>query len=128
MDFPCRTVLHNAPVARLYEHGVIFDGELITSTGALATSSGEKTGRSPRDKRIVENPASPHDIWWGRRQHQACAEASFVSAAPTRRSTFSTRASGCTSSTASPAGIRKRRIKIRVICAGRITRCSCTTC
>jgi phosphoenolpyruvate carboxykinase (ATP) len=24
-----------------------------------------KTGRSPKDKRIVRNPASEHDIWWG---------------------------------------------------------------
>ena len=27
--------------------------------------SGSKTGRLPKDKRVVENPASKSDIWWG---------------------------------------------------------------
>ena len=60
-----REILRNAPAARLYEHGVKYDGEWITSTGALATSSGERSGRSPRDKRIVKHPSSARDIWWG---------------------------------------------------------------
>jgi phosphoenolpyruvate carboxykinase (ATP) len=38
---------------------------MITATGALATTSGAKTGRSPKDKRIVEQPESSGDIWWG---------------------------------------------------------------
>jgi phosphoenolpyruvate carboxykinase (ATP) len=41
------------------------DGEQVTSSGALAATSGEKTGRSPQDKRLAENPASDADIWWG---------------------------------------------------------------
>ncbi len=60
-----REVLRNASVARLYEQGVSLDGELIASSGALATNSGDKTGRSPRDKRIVEHPASAANVWWG---------------------------------------------------------------
>ncbi|MBO7708059.1 MAG: phosphoenolpyruvate carboxykinase (ATP), partial [Thermoguttaceae bacterium] len=28
-------------------------------------SSGAKTGRSPKDKRIVDNPESTGDVWWG---------------------------------------------------------------
>lgn len=35
----------------------------LSSTGALVAYSGEKTGRSPKDKRIVMNKASK-DIWW----------------------------------------------------------------
>jgi phosphoenolpyruvate carboxykinase (ATP) len=58
-------VWRNAPVSVLYEHAVKFDGEQITAAGALAALSGAKTGRSPRDKRIVEHPASAPDIWWG---------------------------------------------------------------
>jgi phosphoenolpyruvate carboxykinase (ATP) len=58
-------VWRNAPVARLYEHAVALAGEWITVSGALSASSGEKTGRSPRDKRIVEHRASAADIWWG---------------------------------------------------------------
>lgn len=58
--------VHRNPVAAvLYEHGVQFDEELITSSGALATTSGDKTGRCPHDKRIVEHPASAADVWWG---------------------------------------------------------------
>eukprot|EP00889_Picochlorum_renovo_P004329 jgi/Picre1/31359/NNA_006712.t1 len=38
----------------------------ITSTGALATLSGAKTGRSPKDKRVVKDPESMDDIWWGK--------------------------------------------------------------
>src|SRR5436309_5103102 len=61
---PSETV-NNAAPARLYELGTAFEGAAITATGALATFSGEKTGRSPMDKRIVQNPESADDIWWG---------------------------------------------------------------
>ena len=39
-------------------------GTSITSAGALATLSGAKTGRSPRDKRVVRESESEEDIWW----------------------------------------------------------------
>ncbi len=70
-------VWRNAPVALLYEHAIVHDGDQITSSGALAASSGEKTGRSPRDKRIVDNPASAADIWWGD-VNMRLAEKSFL--------------------------------------------------
>jgi phosphoenolpyruvate carboxykinase (ATP) len=60
-----RDVLPNAAVPLLYEDGVAHDRGRITSTGALSAESGAKTGRSPRDKRIVEHPASAADVWWG---------------------------------------------------------------
>ncbi len=37
----------------------------IASNGALLISSGEKTGRSPNDKRIVQEGTSQQNIWWG---------------------------------------------------------------
>lgn len=40
-------------------------GTAITSTGALNAYSGVKTGRSPSDKRIVAEPTSEHEVWWG---------------------------------------------------------------
>lgn len=58
-------VLHNAPPARLYEDAVMHDGSTIVSSGAIATNSAAKKGRSPKDKRIVEEPTSKDDVWWG---------------------------------------------------------------
>jgi phosphoenolpyruvate carboxykinase (ATP) len=37
----------------------------ITDTGALSASSGLRTGRSPKDKRIVEDEVTKNTIWWG---------------------------------------------------------------
>ena len=48
-------VHENLPPARLYEMAVHEEGAKIVASGALATSSGAKTGRSPKDKRIVDN-------------------------------------------------------------------------
>jgi phosphoenolpyruvate carboxykinase (ATP) len=59
------TVIRNGAPALLYEHAVLYDKAEIASNGAICTSSGEKTGRSPKDKRIVDNPPSHDDIWWG---------------------------------------------------------------
>jgi phosphoenolpyruvate carboxykinase (ATP) len=67
-------VLRNAAPARLYELAVAFEGGAITNTGALATFSGPKTGRSPRDKRIVERPETGHEIWWGPVNIPLCEE------------------------------------------------------
>lgn len=58
-------IRHNAPPPTLYEDGLLEKGTLISSTGALMAYSGEKTGRSPKDKRIVEEETSVDDIWWG---------------------------------------------------------------
>jgi ATP-dependent phosphoenolpyruvate carboxykinase len=40
-------------------------GSAITSSGALSAYSGAKTGRSPSDKRIVQEPSSEKEVWWG---------------------------------------------------------------
>lgn len=51
---------------RLYEDAIQHDPTArIVSSGALAISSGDKTGRSPADKRMVEHPESRDNIWWG---------------------------------------------------------------
>lgn len=58
-------IRRNLSPAHLYEEALSArDGEL-TSLGAIASRSGGKTGRSPKDKRIVEEPATRGDIWWG---------------------------------------------------------------
>ena len=60
-------VIHrNLPPSVLYEHAIRHDkGASIAENGALVAYSGAKTGRSPKDKRIVKNPQSEHDVWWG---------------------------------------------------------------
>ncbi len=40
-------------------------GASISDTGCLIAYSGEKTGRSPKDKRVVRHHASENDVWWG---------------------------------------------------------------
>ncbi|CAM6022679.1 unnamed protein product [Sphagnum balticum] len=60
-------VLYNLSPAELYEQAIKFEkGSYITSTGALATLSGAKTGRSPKDKRVVKEETSKDDLWWGK--------------------------------------------------------------
>ena len=45
-------VFRNASVGMLYEYALRYEeNTTITSTGALVAYSGEKTGRSPADKR-----------------------------------------------------------------------------
>lgn len=63
-NFP-EDVLRNASPAQLYEDAIRFDQATITSSGGIATSSGQKTGRSPKDKRIVQQPSVEKDVWWG---------------------------------------------------------------
>ncbi|MDR3402856.1 MAG: phosphoenolpyruvate carboxykinase (ATP) [Chthoniobacter sp.] len=59
-------VHRNLSPAHLYEHAIRYEpGSSIADTGALIAYSGEKTGRSPRDKRIVKHPESAKDVWWG---------------------------------------------------------------
>lgn len=64
-EITVKSVTRNASPARLYEAAILHGDAAIASSGALATRSGDKTGRSPKDKRIVEHPGSKEDIWWG---------------------------------------------------------------
>jgi len=58
-------VYHNLTPAELYEQALKYEpGTHIMASGALAALSGAKTGRSPRDKRIVREPGSADNIWW----------------------------------------------------------------
>lgn len=59
-------ILRNSSVPVLYEIGLRNEkGTAISDTGALLVYSGEKTGRSPKDKRIVRHPDSANNIDWG---------------------------------------------------------------
>ncbi|KAG6513879.1 hypothetical protein ZIOFF_024216 [Zingiber officinale] len=60
-------VLYNLSPAELYEQAIKYEkGSFITSSGALATLSGAKTGRAPRDKRVVLDETTAEELWWGK--------------------------------------------------------------
>lgn len=58
-------VVRNASAPRLYEEALRHDGAMLASNGALVVRSGVKTGRSPKDKRVVDEPEVRPDVWWG---------------------------------------------------------------
>jgi phosphoenolpyruvate carboxykinase (ATP) len=59
-------VRRNLSPAQLYEDAIRYDRDArIADSGALVAYSGEKTGRSPKDKRVIRHPESEKDIWWG---------------------------------------------------------------
>lgn len=61
-----KEIKRNASVAQLYEDALRNEpGTFLSSAGALITSSGAKKGRSPKDKRIVDEETSSKDVWWG---------------------------------------------------------------
>lgn len=56
----------NSGPAPLYEAALANEpGTAIASSGALIARSGSRTGRSPKAKRIVREPATENEVWWG---------------------------------------------------------------
>jgi hypothetical protein len=57
ITLPAKKILRNPPVPILYENALRYEPEAteLTVNGALVAWSGAKTGRSPKDKRIVED-------------------------------------------------------------------------
>jgi phosphoenolpyruvate carboxykinase (ATP) len=59
-------ILRNGERSVLYESAIRLEkGSAISSTGALICYSGKRTGRSPKDKRIVRHKNSEMNIDWG---------------------------------------------------------------
>ncbi|SCU85656.1 LAFA_0D16952g1_1 [Lachancea sp. 'fantastica'] len=71
------TIRRNAPAALLYEDALREARTTIASSGALIAFSGAKTGRSPRDKRIVDEPSSRDNVWWGP-VNRKCSEKTWM--------------------------------------------------
>jgi phosphoenolpyruvate carboxykinase (ATP) len=65
-DINVAEVHRNLPPSVLYEHAIRYEKDAsIAENGALVAYSGVKTGRSPKDKRVVRHPNSEADVWWG---------------------------------------------------------------
>jgi phosphoenolpyruvate carboxykinase (ATP) len=63
---PVGAVFKNLSVAALYEAAIVKERQKIASNGALNAMTGSRTGRSPKDKWIVEEPSSKALIAWGK--------------------------------------------------------------
>ncbi|HJT05389.1 MAG TPA: phosphoenolpyruvate carboxykinase [Stellaceae bacterium] len=55
----------NLSVPVLYEYAIRRREGLIGAGGAFVARTGAFTGRTPKDKYIVQEPSSKADIWWG---------------------------------------------------------------
>jgi phosphoenolpyruvate carboxykinase (ATP) len=65
-DLTVAQIHRNLPPSELYVHAIKYEKDAsIAENGALVAYSGVKTGRSPKDKRVVKHPESEADVWWG---------------------------------------------------------------
>jgi phosphoenolpyruvate carboxykinase (ATP) len=55
----------NLSVAALYEKAIERREGIIAAAGPLVVRTGAHTGRSPKDKFIVDEPGSHDGVWWG---------------------------------------------------------------
>ena len=109
-------VHRNLPPSVLYEHAIRYEKDAsIAENGGLVAYSSVKTGRSPKDKRIVRNPASEKDIWWGTVNVPLDAEAYATLRERARDYLNICERVYCFDGFA--GWDRKYRIKIRVICS-----------
>lgn len=65
-DITVADIRRNYAPSQLYEEAIRFESRAcISNCGALVAYSGAKTGRSPKDKRILRREESEQDVWWG---------------------------------------------------------------
>jgi len=70
------TTYRNPTAALLYTHALQRGDGKLAEGGALVVDTGKFTGRSPKDKFLVDEPSSTDRIWWGE-VNQKLGEASF---------------------------------------------------
>ncbi|CAM2064041.1 phosphoenolpyruvate carboxykinase (ATP) [Sulfidibacter corallicola] len=58
-------VHRNLPVEKLVEHTVINQEGVMGMQGATMCKTGKFTGRSPKDKYIVDEGEASQNVWWG---------------------------------------------------------------
>jgi phosphoenolpyruvate carboxykinase (ATP) len=62
---PQARVFHNPTTALLYMQALKRGEGKLAEGGAIVVDTGRHTGRSPKDKFVVREPASEERIWWG---------------------------------------------------------------
>src|SRR5690606_20594380 len=55
---------YNPDAAELAEHAVRRDEARLTAHGALVATTGQHTGRSPKDKFVVRDASTDGKVWW----------------------------------------------------------------
>ncbi|HSR54490.1 MAG TPA: phosphoenolpyruvate carboxykinase (ATP) [Acidobacteriota bacterium] len=65
IDLSLSRLYANLSFTRLIETSLARQEGVLVSSGALCSETGERTGRSPNDKFIVEDDCYKDDIWWG---------------------------------------------------------------
>jgi phosphoenolpyruvate carboxykinase (ATP) len=58
-------ILRNPSVPTLYRLGMQVPSTALADSGAMIAMSNARTGRSPNDKRIVDDRENHDNIWWG---------------------------------------------------------------
>jgi ATP-dependent phosphoenolpyruvate carboxykinase len=61
-----RTVFYQLNAAELVDAALKRNEGVLADTGALAIDTGEFTGRSPKDRFIVEDDITRDNVWWGK--------------------------------------------------------------
>ena len=61
----CGRVLANLTPSLLIEESLVRGEAMLSDRGALVARTGSRTGRSPRDRFLVSEPATQSQIWWG---------------------------------------------------------------
>ncbi len=66
-----KEIFYNLSYQDLYRHETSktthgYEKGIETSTGAVTVDTGEYTGRSPKDKFIVETPEAKENVWWAK--------------------------------------------------------------
>ncbi|HNM47252.1 MAG TPA: phosphoenolpyruvate carboxykinase (ATP), partial [Candidatus Sumerlaeota bacterium] len=108
-------VHRNPSVAKIYHLALQWPRNYIANNGALISYSGEKTGRSPKDKRVVEDPVSKDHIWWGN-INIPVSEESFAILKDTAIISLNTRRNYVYCIDGYAAWDPKHRLKVRIIC------------
>src|SRR3954465_15370025 len=62
-------VYRNPTTSLLYTHAIARGEGRLAEGGPLCVDTGRYTGRSPKDKFVVEEPGSQDRIWWGSVKH-----------------------------------------------------------
>jgi phosphoenolpyruvate carboxykinase (ATP) len=73
---PAGRVYRNPSTSLLYTHALTRGDGRLAEGGPLVVDTGKFTGRSPKDKFLVDEPSSTERIWWGE-VNQKLAESNF---------------------------------------------------